>query len=192
MYAKALRPASKEARRHARKAAMITLFALKHQRRLRAVNRATQQASRSAATARQVASNRKVHREARLAVAAIALANQRAREVGLLHAQRDRQLISHLQHARHHASKAMTIAQRASHRRRRVRRAAAITIGAGALGGAAYARWKLNGSPEPDAMPSRLSHAAQPTADSTPPTAPTTDANDSRASGESEDERSDV
>lgn len=149
MYTTLLRPLSKGVRRHPRKALALGLFALKHQQRLRAMNRAGERAARSATTARRVAANPKVHKELRLALAAVALASERAREVGVVRASRDRRVAGHLQHAGQHASKAITIAERVSRRRRSVRKVATITLGAGALGGAAYAGWKIYGGRPP-------------------------------------------
>lgn len=151
MNAMLLRPISKRVRRHPRRALVIALFALEHLRGLRALNRAAERASRSAGAARRVAANRRVRKELRLALAAITLASERARKVGVVRAPGDRRLASHLRHAGHHASKAITIAERVSRRRRNVRKAATITIGAGALGGAAYAGWKMYGRPQPTA-----------------------------------------
>jgi hypothetical protein len=166
----------------------IALFALKHQLKLRQVTRAAERASRSAATARRVAANPRFRNEVRLALAAIALASGRAREVGVARAPGDRRLASHLRHAGQHASKAMTIVERLSRKRRNLRKTATITIGAGALGGAAYAGWKLYGRPRPATVPSPLSQAAQPPADSTPPAARAGEPNPAHVSGETEEE----
>jgi hypothetical protein len=170
----------------------IALFALKHQRELRALNRAAERASRTAGTARRVAANPRVRKEVRLALAAIALASKRAREVGVAHAPRDRRLASHLRHAGQHASKAMTIAERVSRKRRNVRKTATISIGAGALGGAAYAGWKMYGRPEPAAVYSPLSQAAQSTADKASPAARAGEPDRAQISGETEEEEEDI
>ena len=157
MNATFLLPVSKGVSRHPRKALAVALFALRHQRRLRAVNRASQRASQSAAAARRVAGNRKVRKETRLALSAMTLASERALRIGLVGAPRDKEVASHLRHAGQHVSKAITIAERVSRNRRSVRETATITIGAGALGGAAYAGWKMYGRPEPSPAPSPIS-----------------------------------
>jgi hypothetical protein len=148
---------------------MIALFALRHQKKLRAVNRVTQRASESADAARRVASNRKVRKETRSAVAALTLAGERARQVGLIKASSDKKLAGHLRRASGHASRAVTMAERASHKPRQVRKAATITIGAGALSAAAYAAWRMYVHPQPNAAASPSSD--YPTAGTTWPTA---------------------
>ena len=168
MNATLLLPVSKGVRRHPRKALAVALFAFRHQRKLRAVNSASQRASQSAAAARRVATNRKVRKETRLALSAMTLASERALKVGLVGAPRDRQIASHLRHARHHASKAIAIAERVSRRRRGVRKTATITIGAGALGGAAYAGWRMYGQPQPSTEQPPVSEPARPDADVAP------------------------
>jgi hypothetical protein len=170
----------------------IALFALKHQRKLRALNRAAERAPQLVGTARRVAANPRLRKEVRLALAAIALASGRAREVGVVRAPRDRRLASQLRHAGQHASKAMTIAERLSRKRRNVRKTATITIGAGAVGGAAYAGWKLYGRPQPDAVSSPLSQAAQPPTDSSPPAARGDELNRAHSNGEATREEDDV
>ena len=150
MKATVLRPVTRGIERHPRRAVSIPLFALRHPKALLVVTRVTRRATRSAETARRVAGNRKVQKETRLALSAIGLASQRARKVGLSRASRDRRLAAHLRHAGMHASKAMTFAQRASRRRHNVRTTATVAIGAGALGGAAYAGWKAQGRTEPE------------------------------------------
>lgn len=146
--------------------------ALRHRKGLLAVTHATQRVSRSAATARRVAGNRKVQREMRLALSSIALARERARKVGLVRAPRDRRLAAHLQHAGQHASKAMMFAERAR-RNRRIGRTTTTVVavtGAGALGGAAYAGWKVYGRSQPPTVSSPFSERAQPSAEGEPPT----------------------
>jgi hypothetical protein len=185
-----VRPVSRAVRRRPRKAVAIALFALKHQRGLRAVTGATQRASQSAATARQVAANPKARKQTRLALSAMALASERAREVGLTNAAHDRRFASHLRHAREHASKAITFAQRATRKRRTLRKTATITIGAGALGGAAYAGWKMYGNPRSQTPPSSSPSQVQP--DNAPPAAPAGDLDRSQAGGETDAEGDDV
>jgi hypothetical protein len=170
----------------------IALFALKHQRKLRALNRAAERAPQLVGTARRVAANPRLRKEVRLALAAIALASGRAREVGVVRAPRDRRLASQLRHAGQHASKAMTIAERLSRKRRNVRKTATITIGAGALGGAAYAGWKLYGRPQPPAVSSPRSRAAQPPADKAPPAARGDELGRAHAGGEAKKEEDDA
>jgi hypothetical protein len=148
-----LKPVSKGVRRHPRRALMILLFALRHQKRLRAVNRATQRASDSADAARRVASDRRVRKETRAAVTALAVASARARKVGVTKASGDKQLAGHLRRASRHASTAVTMAERASRKPRRMRKTVTLVLWTGAVGGAAYVGWKKYGRPEPPATP---------------------------------------
>jgi hypothetical protein len=82
----------------------------------------------------------------------------------------------------------MTIAERLSRKRRNVRKTATVTIGVGAVGGAAYAGWKLYGRPQPAAVSSPRSQAAQTPSDSTPPAARAGEPNPAHLSGETEEE----
>lgn len=169
MNVTSLRPVAREAQRHPRKALLISLFALRHRKGLLTVTHATERVSRSAATARRVVANRKVQRETRLALSSMVQARERARKVGLVRAPRDKRLAGHLEHAGRHASKAMMFAARARRNRRLGRTTTVVAVtGAGALGGAAYAGWKVYGRPQPPAVPSPSWEATQPSADGEP------------------------
>jgi hypothetical protein len=168
-----LRPASKVAQHHPQRALWITMLALRHRKALLAVKNATDHVSRSTATARRVAGNRKVQRETRLALSSMALAKERVLKVGFGRATRDKRLAAHLHQARHHASKAMVFAGRARRKRRfepRTTTVVAVT-GAGALGGAAYAGWKVYGRPQTPVTASHASETAQPSARDAPASA---------------------
>jgi hypothetical protein len=67
-----------------------------------------------------------------------------------------------------------------------------ISIGAGALGGAAYAGWKMYGRPEPAAVYSPLSQAAQSPADKASPAARAGEPDRAQISGETEEEEEDI
>jgi hypothetical protein len=171
LNSKVLRPVSKELQRHPYKTLRVSLFALRHRKGLLAVKHVTEHASRIGATTRRVARDRRVRRETRLALSAVALANKRARKIGLAHTLGDRQVATHLRHAGDHASKAMTFAERARHGRRIGRTTTIIVVGTGALGGAAYAGWKVYGQPQPPAASSPPPETAQPSVDGEPPAA---------------------
>jgi uncharacterized membrane protein YebE (DUF533 family) len=146
---------------------MITLFALRHRRKLRAANRATQRASRSAATARRVATDKRLRKETRLALSALVLASKRGRKVGLTNAPRDKRVAGQVRRAGRHASRAIAIADGTS-RKRRTRKTATLAIGAGALGGAAYAGWKRYTRPQSPETPFPVARPADAAADGTP------------------------
>jgi hypothetical protein len=97
------------------------------------------------------------------------LARKRAVKVGFVHAPSDKQFAAHLRSAGRHASKAMTLAERARRSRRIGRTTVVVVTGAGAVGGAAaYAGWKALGQQSIAATSSDEANA-QPSAESAPP-----------------------
>jgi hypothetical protein len=84
------------------------------------------------------AKDRRVQREARRATAAASRAAQRTQEVGLTRALSDRRVTRDLRRTKRHAARATSLALQRP-RWRRVRAAALIVAGTGALAGAAYA-----------------------------------------------------
>jgi hypothetical protein len=162
LNATVLRPVSKGLQQHPLKALRISLFALRHREGVLAVTHATEHAARLGATTRRVAGNRKVQKETRLALAAMALARKRSRKVGVAHTLGDRQVAAHLRRAELHASKAITYAERARHGRRIGHTTTIIVAVAGALGGAAYAGWKVYARSQPPVVSSPSAETRSP------------------------------
>jgi hypothetical protein len=148
MNAKVLSTGSKEAGRHPVKAFRISMFALRHRKAVMVVTTATRRASAFAASAKQAAGNPKVQSEARSAWSGLMLAGKRARDVGVSNASTDKKVAEHLRRARRHGSKAL-VAARNPKPDRRIVRTTTIVTGAGALGGAAYAGWRIYARPQP-------------------------------------------
>jgi hypothetical protein len=91
-------------------------------------------------TARRVATDQNVHAELQRAVANAAHAARRAQRVGPARALSDKRLARQLRRATRHASKAASLALHP--RRNRLRRAAFVLVGSGAVAGAAYGGWR--------------------------------------------------
>ena len=87
-------------------------------------------------------SDPRVHDQARRAAWDAALAMRRAQSVGAARALDDRRVAIHLGSARRHLSKAADIAGERG-RRRPVRRATLIALGAGVTTGAAWTGWRV-------------------------------------------------
>ena len=142
-----LRFGTREAVRHPRGAARMSVAAMKYRRALMAAAVAAGRAREYSASVKESVNNPKVRAEARLALISLALAGQRARKVGILEAPNDKRVLAQLLQARRHATKAATTARNARRRHRVIRRVTVI-VGAGAVGGAAYASWKVRSQPE--------------------------------------------
>ena len=147
MYAKLLRIGTREAVRHPRVALRLSGSALKYRGAIIAAARAAERASGYGEVIRDAAASPRVRAEAQLALASLAVAGRRAQELGVADAALDNRVAGQLRQARRHAARAMALAGRARRRRRLLRRAA-VVAGAGAVGGAAYAGWKLRARPE--------------------------------------------
>jgi hypothetical protein len=102
----------------------------------------TRRAGQVGSTFARAASDPKIHTETSSAVSSLVLAGKRARLVGVAKAPSDKQVVAQLRRAGRHASKAMTAATHPG-RDHRVVGTRTIVTGAGALGGAAYAGWKV-------------------------------------------------
>jgi hypothetical protein len=96
-------------------------------------------------TARRVATDQTVRAEMQRAIADASHAARRAQRVGPTRALSDKHLARQLRRASRHASKAATLAVHP--RRNRVRRAAFMLVGSGALVGAAYGGWRRYAPP---------------------------------------------
>jgi hypothetical protein len=150
MNVKLVRLGTKEAAKHPRGAMRVSAAAIRYRRALMAAAQTAGRAREYGATVKESASNPKVRAEARLALASLVLAGQRVRTVGILDAPGDKRVMAQLLQARRHAGKAVMTA-RTARRRRRVMRAMTVIAGASAVGGAAYAGWKVRPHPEPAA-----------------------------------------
>ena len=135
-----LRFGTRAAARHPGEALRVSALAVRYRRALMA-------AADAAATLKESTANPRVRAEARLAVSSLVLAGKRARKIGFADATSDRRVMAQLRQARRHAGRAVRTTRRAR-RRHRVIRATRIIAGAGALGGAAYAGWKLRADAE--------------------------------------------
>jgi hypothetical protein len=144
--AKVIGVGARTVRRHPGKAVRLSVFAIKQRRAVLMLVSATRRAAEVGSTVKEAAGNKKVQSEASSAVSSLMLAGKRARRVGVTHAPGDKQVALQLQRAGRHASKAMTAARRPKHKRPVVRTATFVT-GAGALGGAAYAGWRVYARP---------------------------------------------
>jgi hypothetical protein len=133
-------------RRHPGKAMQLSVFALRRRRAILMIVNGTRRATQVGSEVKQAAGNRKVQSEASTALSSLMLAGKRARRVGITSAPADKQVALQLRRAGIHASKAMTAARRPKQKRPVVRTATFVT-GAGALGGAAYAGWKVYARP---------------------------------------------
>ena len=109
--------------------------AVRHTQRIADTRRRGREA---AAKMSHAATDRRVQREARRATAAASRAAQRAQRVGLTRALSDRRVTRDLRRTKRHAARATSLALQRP-RWRRVRAAALIVAGTGALAGAAYA-----------------------------------------------------
>jgi hypothetical protein len=96
-------------------------------------------------TARRVATDQNVHAEMQRAIANASHAARRAQSVGAARALSDKRLARQLRRATRHASKAASLAVHP--RRNRVRRAALVLAGSGAIAGAAYGGWRRYAPP---------------------------------------------
>ena len=121
----------------------------RYRRALMAAAGAAGQAHRYSTALSKTATDPKARAEARLAAASLLVAATRARQIGILEATNDKRVLGQLRHAQNHALRALATAQ---HRRRR-QRIVRITVvaGAGVLGGAAYAGWRMRAQPQPAA-----------------------------------------
>jgi hypothetical protein len=97
-----------------------------------------------AAKMSHAARDRRVQREARRATAAASRVAQRTQEVGLTKALSDRRVTRDLRRTKRHATRATSLALQRP-RWRRVRAAALVVAGTGALAGAAYAGTRRSG-----------------------------------------------
>jgi hypothetical protein len=147
MNTKILRFGTREAVRHPRGTVRLSAAAIKYRRAILAAAQTAERARHYGATVRETAANPKVRAETRLALTSLVLAGQRARKVGIASASSDKRVLAQLRHARRHAGRAVTTARNAR-RRQRVIRAVTVIAGAGAVGGAAYAGWKVRAQPE--------------------------------------------
>jgi hypothetical protein len=174
---KVLDAGARMARRHPRKAVKVSVFAVRQRRAILMVVNATRRATEVGSSIKQAAGDRKVQSETSAAMSSLLLAGKRARQVGVASAPGDKQVAAQLHRAGRHASKALIAARRPRHTHRVVRTTTIVT-GAGALGGAAYAGWRVYArpslnSPEPvhsfDAVDAQKPDEAAP-----PPTEETT------------------
>jgi hypothetical protein len=139
---KVIEAGTRMAGRHPRKAVKLSVFAVKRRRAILLVVDATRRATAVGSTIKQAAGDRKVQSETSSAVSSLVLAGKRARQVGVANAPGDKQVAVQLHRAGRHATKALTAARRPRHGHRVVRTTTIVT-GAGALGGAAYAGWRV-------------------------------------------------
>jgi hypothetical protein len=144
--AKLISTGARTVRRHPGKAVQLSVFAIKKRRAVLMLVNTTRRATEVGSEIKQAAGNRKVQSEASSAVSSLMLAGKRARRVGVTNATADKQVALQLRRAGLHASRAMTAARRPKHKRPVVRTATIVT-GAGALGGAAYAGWRVYARP---------------------------------------------
>jgi len=144
--AKIISAGTRTVRRHPGKALQLSVFAIKRRRAVLMMVNTTRRAAQVGSELKQAAGNRKVQSEAGSAMSSLVLAGKRARRVGVTHAPADKQVALQLRRAGLHASKAMTAARRPKNKRPVVRKATIVT-GAGALGGAAYAGWRVYSRP---------------------------------------------
>jgi hypothetical protein len=169
MNTKVLDAGARLARRHPKKALRVSVFAIRQRRAILMVVNTTRRATELGSAVKQAAGNRKVQSETSSAVSSLVLAGKRARRVGVASAPNDKQVAAQLRQAGRHASKAIIAARRP--RPRRVARTTTIVTGAGALGGAAYAGWRVYARPplkpyEPALAPDP--NGAQPPAEAAP------------------------
>ena len=148
MNTKIVRFGTREAVKHPGGAFRLSAAAVRYRRAILGTAAAAAQARRYAGTMKDSAANPKVRAEARLALASLVLAGQRARKVGITGASSDKRVLGQLRQAQRHAGKAVATARHAR-RRQRVIRAFTVIAGAGAVGGAAYAGWKTRAEPGP-------------------------------------------
>jgi hypothetical protein len=148
MNAKVLEAGTRMAGRHPKKTLKLSVFAIRRRRAILMVVNGTRHAAKVGSTVKNAASDRKVQSETSAAVSSLMLAGKRARLVGVTKAADDKQVATQLQRAGRHASKALTAARRPRHGHRVVRTTTIVT-GAGALGGAAYAGWRVYARPTP-------------------------------------------
>jgi hypothetical protein len=143
---KVLDAGARMARRHPRKTLKLSVFAVRQRRAILMVVNATRRATEVGSSIKQAAGDRKVQSETSAAVSSLVLASKRARQVGVASAPSDKKVAAQLNRAGRHASKAIMAARR-PRRRNRVARTTTIVTGAGALGGAAYAGWRVYARP---------------------------------------------
>jgi hypothetical protein len=124
----------------------LSLLAIRHRKAVRQVSRAARGAALVTATVKQATADPRVAAEIKLALADVAGASQRAREVGVTNVYRDEQLSAALRHASSHLSGAVDAA-RHPRRSHRLARALAVAAGAGAVGSVAYASWRAISRP---------------------------------------------
>lgn len=134
------------ARRHPRGAMRLLLFAGRHWKGLALMIKASRRASRLTRKVKQTAANPKVHAELKLSVSNVVQAAQRARKVGVTNVLDDKRVAQQLRQASRHASSAVAAA-RHTRPRHFVARAMAMTVGAGVVGGLAYAGWRTHSKP---------------------------------------------
>jgi hypothetical protein len=143
---KVLDAGARMARRHPRKAVKVSVFAVRQRRAILMMVNATRRATEVGSSIKQAAGDRKVQSETSAAMSSLVLAGKRARKVGVASAPGDKQVAAQLHRAGRHASKALLAARR-PRRGHRVVRTTTIVTGAGALGGAAYAGWRVYARP---------------------------------------------
>lgn len=134
-------------RRNPRRAIRLLLFAARHRKGLALMIKASRRASRLTGKVQQTAANPKVHAEVKLAVSDLVQAAQRARKVGVTNVLDDKRVAHQLRQASRHASSAVA-ATRHTRPRHLMARAMAMTVGAGVLGGLAYAGWRTHAKPD--------------------------------------------
>jgi hypothetical protein len=161
--AKVLEAGTRIAARHPKRTLKVSVLAIRRRRAILMVVNGTRAAAKAGSTVKQAAGDRKVKSETSAAVSSLMLAGKRARRVGVANAPADKQVAAQLHRAGRHASKALIAARRPRHRHP-VLRTTTIVTGAGAVGGAAYAGWKVYGrsalppSPTPsEALPANES-----------------------------------
>lgn len=162
MNTKIVRFGTREAVKHPGGALRLSAAAVRYRRAILGTAAAAAQARRYAGTMKDSAANPRVRAEARLALASLVLAGQRARKVGITGASSDKRVLAQLRQAQRHAGKAVATARHAR-RRQRVIRAFTVIAGAGAVGGAAYAGWKTRAEPEPPTDVALSSAPTEPT-----------------------------
>ena len=146
MNAKVLETGTRMARRHPRKTLQLSMFAIRRRRAIVIVVNSARRATELGSAVKQAAGDRKVQSETSAAMSSLVLAGKRARQVGVAHAPGDKKVAVQLHRAGRHASKALVAARR-PRRGHRVVRTTTIVTGAGALGGAAYAGWRVYARP---------------------------------------------